>query len=169
MHRAMPTKMRPSRRSWRSGRKAHAKPTMKRGAIIQFRTKEMAIWIQSAREFSKRWSVSKRTLQRIGYIITRSPMARVCQSCLLEVFDLDFPFHIPIGMLTPINSPLCNAGPTESTVLPKIIPIAMASTIHITRNRSRNDNPLSGGRSAYWSLFPIYLKVSSSTYASNGP
>jgi len=52
-----------------------------------------------------------------------------------------------MGMLTPTNSPFCSAGPTESTVLPSTMPIAMASTIHITRKRSRKESPRSGGSS----------------------
>ncbi len=54
---------------------------------------------------------------------------------------------IPIGRLTPTNCPFCNAGPVEGTRFPNIMPMAMASRIHITRNRSRNDRPFRGGTS----------------------
>jgi hypothetical protein len=54
--------------------------------------------------------------------------------------------HVPMGILTPTNSPFCSAGPTESTVFPSTMPMAMARMIHITRNRSRKERPLSGGR-----------------------
>lgn len=56
--------------------------------------------------------------------------------------------NVPIGTLTPTNVPFCSAGPTEGTVFPRTMPTAMAMTIHSTRNRSRNERPLSGGRSA---------------------
>lgn len=54
---------------------------------------------------------------------------------------------VPMGRLTPTNWPFCNAGPVEGTRFPKMMPMAMASMIHITRNRSRNDRPLRGGTS----------------------
>lgn len=55
-------------------------------------------------------------------------------------------WHVPIGMLTPTNSPFWSAGPTASTVFPSTMPSAIASMIHTTRKRSRNDRPRSGGR-----------------------
>jgi len=54
--------------------------------------------------------------------------------------------NVPMGMLTPTNSPFCNAGPTESIVFPSTIPRAIARMIHTTRKRSRKDRPLRGGR-----------------------
>ena len=60
-------------------------------------------------------------------------------------------------MLTPTNSPLCSAGPAESTVFPKIIPITIANIIQMTKNRSRKDRPLNGGNRVSWtSSFPKY-------------
>lgn len=64
-------------------------------------------------------------------------------------------YHIPIGTLTPTNSPFCNAGPTPSTVLPMAIPIPMARMIQTTRKRSRNDKALSGGSSPFLLLDPV--------------
>lgn len=52
---------------------------------------------------------------------------------------------IPIGILTPTNSPFCSVGPTESIVFPSAIPTPMATRIHITRKRSRNERPRRGG------------------------
>lgn len=63
--------------------------------------------------------------------------------------------NVPIGILTPTNSPLCKAGPTESTVFPNAIPMAMARMIHTTRKRSRNDRPFRGGRSFWVDGWPI--------------
>ena len=48
---------------------------MRSGAKIQFRTKERSRCVQRARSLSRRWRVSKRTLQRMGYIIIRRPIA----------------------------------------------------------------------------------------------
>jgi hypothetical protein len=50
-----------------------------------------------------------------------------------------------MGILTPTNSPFCNAGPTESTVFPSAIPTPIATRIHTTRKRSRKDRPFNGG------------------------
>jgi hypothetical protein len=66
---------------------------------------------------------------------------------LLEDFDDLRIQDIPIGILTPTNSPFCNAGPTESMVLPRAIPTPMAMRIHTTRKRSRKDRAFSGGSS----------------------
>lgn len=54
---------------------------------------------------------------------------------------------IPIGILTPTNSPFCKAGPIESMVLPSAMPMPIARMIHSTRKRSRKESPLSGGTS----------------------
>jgi len=56
-------------------------------------------------------------------------------------------FSIPMGKLTPTNSPFRNAGPVEGTRFPSKMPMAIASIIQITRKRSRSDNPLRGGTS----------------------
>ena len=54
---------------------------------------------------------------------------------------------LPIGTLTPTNSPFCSAGPADSTVLPMVMPTPIAVRIHSTRNRFRIESPLKGGRS----------------------
>lgn len=54
---------------------------------------------------------------------------------------------VPIGILTPTNSPCCSAGPTESIVLPRAMPTPIAMSIHRTRKRSRKESPFNGGRS----------------------
>jgi hypothetical protein len=66
-------------------------------------------------------------------------------------FELD---DVPIGILTPTNSPFCNAGPADSTVFPMAMPTPIATRIHSTRNRSRNDSPFNGGRSLFSSQGP---------------
>jgi hypothetical protein len=50
-----------------------------------------------------------------------------------------------IGALTPTNVPRCSAGPVEGTRLARIMPMAMARMIQITRKRSRKERPLKGG------------------------
>jgi hypothetical protein len=41
--------------------------------------------------------------------------------------------------------PLCSAGPVEGTRFARIIPMAMARRIQITRKRSRIERALKGG------------------------
>lgn len=92
-------------------------------------------WIQSARDLSARWSVSYCTLHRIGYIMTSRPIAGdvVKEDSVAQVFDV---LCLPIGIETPTNSPLCNAGPTLSTKLPSKMPITIARRIQRASRRS---------------------------------
>ena len=131
--------MRPSRRPSSSGRNAHASPSMRKGAMIQFKMMLKPIWIQSSRDLNAWCSVSNCTLQRMGYIITSRPIATNGVST--------YPVHkrledLPIGIETPTNSPLCNAGPTLSTKLPSRTPMIMASRIHRASSRSSHPSPL---------------------------
>jgi hypothetical protein len=50
--------------------------------------------------------------------------------------------YVPIGTDTPTNFPFWRAGPVFGTNLPKMIPMAMAKSIHSARNRSSNPSPL---------------------------
>ena len=88
----------------------------------------MAICFHSSRFLNNRCRVSKRTLHRIGYIITSRPTA--------------------MGALTPTNVPRCSAGPVSGTRFARMMPIAIARMIQTTRKRSRKDNPLNGGGGA---------------------
>jgi hypothetical protein len=63
---------------------------------------------------------------------------------------------LPIGILTPTNSPFCSAGPTESIVLPRAMPTPMATMIQTTKKRSRKESPLSGGSSFLASCSTVY-------------
>lgn len=75
MHLAKPTRMRPSLKPSLSGRKAHDRPSIKKGAMIQLTKMLNAICIQMSL-FRKAWcSVSNLTLHRIGYIMISKPIA----------------------------------------------------------------------------------------------
>ena len=63
----------------------------------------------------------------------------------MEGSNLGAAGNIPMGMLTPTNSPRCKAGPVDGTKFPSRIPIAMARMIHNTRNLSSRPSPLNGG------------------------
>lgn len=49
---------------------------------------------------------------------------------------------LPMGMETPTNFPLSNAGPVEGTKFPRMIPMAMARKIHSARKRSSHPRDL---------------------------
>ena len=124
IHLAIPTIIKPSLRSGLSGRKAQARPVMNSGAIIQFKPIEMIICIQIFLSLKTKWSVSYRTLHKIGYIMTSKPTA--------------------MGTETSTKVDCCRAGPVAGTRLERMIPRAMARMIHNGRNRSRIERPLSG-------------------------
>jgi len=53
-----------------------------------------------------------------------------------------------MGALTPTNVPRWRAGPVSGTRLARMMPMAMARMIQITRKRSRKERPLNGGGGA---------------------
>jgi hypothetical protein len=61
--------------------------------------------------------------------------------------------YAPIGIDTPTNVPFCNAGPTLSTKLPSMIPMAMARKIQTARKRSRRPRLLKADSFGAWRLF----------------
>ena len=98
MHRASPTRISPSRRPGLSGRKAQERAscgvlvwvwdasdrcrgldfgTMSKGATTQLMAMLNRICIQISRLRKTWWRVSNLILQRMGYIMTRSPTAFV--------------------------------------------------------------------------------------------
>lgn len=75
MQRAIPTKMSPSLNSCRSGKNAHAKPSMSKGAKTQLTKREKAKWYQIALPVKRRKSALGETRQRIGHIMRMRAMA----------------------------------------------------------------------------------------------
>jgi hypothetical protein len=75
MQRATPTTTSPSRSSGRSGKNAHANPSMSRGDRIQLITTEKARCCHSCRFRSRGTSAVGETRHRIGHIMTINAMA----------------------------------------------------------------------------------------------
>lgn len=75
MQRATPTMMSPSRSSGRSGRKAHASPSMSKGETIQLMKMENARCCHIERRRNKGSRATGETRHRIGHIMMMSAMA----------------------------------------------------------------------------------------------
>jgi hypothetical protein len=109
--------------------------TMTNGATTQLTKTLKPICLQISRWEKIWWRASYRTLQRIGYIMTSSPMA--------------------MGMETPTNFPFCSAGPVSSTKLPSRTPMIMARMIQTARNRSSMPRDLNAETFFEPSLFVV--------------
>ena len=84
MHRAMPTRIRPSRSPLSSGRKAQESANIRKGATIQFTIMLNPTWYHSSLVLKARCSVSYLTLHSMGYIITSKPMASFSVSTCMQ-------------------------------------------------------------------------------------
>ena len=117
--------------------------TITRGAIIQFTTKLKASCIQRGLVLKMRCNSSYCTLQRIGYIMTISPAAKI----KIRSWKKD----VPIGAETPMNVAASNTSWVSGTKQPNRIPSAIASRIHRGRKRSRKDSlPLPQNVICWW-------------------
>lgn len=117
MQRATPTRIRPLRRPALSGRKAQERASMRKGAMSQLRRMEKPSWIQRFLVRKVWWRDSYLTAQRMGYIMTRRPMA--------------------MGMDTEAKWPVVRVVDTLGTKLPRMMPMAMARRIKRARKRLR--------------------------------
>ena len=112
------------------------RPTITRGATIQLIAMLNAIWIHNVFAWKEWCNVSKRILQRMGYIMMRRPIAGIAVS-QVNVSPHEM-LSVPMGIDTPTNFPRCNAGPVSGTKFPRMMPTIMARRIQRARNWSRN-------------------------------
>jgi hypothetical protein len=125
-------------------RERESRLTISKGATIQLAMMLKPICIHNCFSRKALWSVSYRTLQRIGYIMTSNPTAmgsRIISNGQAGLRNSQCR-SLPIGTETPTNFPRCNADPVLGTKLPSRIPMMMASRIHRARSRSSQPRAL---------------------------
>lgn len=150
MQRATPTMMSPSRSSGRSGKNAHASPSMSRGETIQLIKTEKARCCHSCRFLSSGTSDVGETRHRIGHIMTIKAMAAENVHYLSENMhgsqDMQSQCS-PKGSETSTNLTFSSTTDVEGTNSPRMMPTAIARKIQTASNLSSQASRFKAGLS----------------------